>query len=111
MDTLELAHQQLGWPDSDILFHPPGEGPRILTELANQKIGQHLLGYSRNEKLTIGVVVSDYEASNSEAPVALVCKFDGVPSEEILRETHRLAWNFSRTPLLLTVDDKFIRAW
>jgi hypothetical protein len=111
MNALQFAHQQLGWPDPELLLHPPGDGPRILAELASQKIGQHLLSYSRNEKLTIGVVVSDYEAPNSEAAVALVCKFDGVPSEEVLRETHRLAWNFCRTPLLLTVDDQFIRAW
>jgi type I restriction-modification system DNA methylase subunit len=111
LHALEFAHQHLGWPDPDILFNPPGDGPKILADLANQKIGKHLMNFANAGKVKIGIVVNDYETSSSESPIALVCKFDGVPSEELLLEAHRLSWNFSRTPLLLTVDDQFIRAW
>jgi hypothetical protein len=41
----------------------------------------------------------------------VVVEFPRPASPEALRETHRLAWNFARTPLLITLDPVVIRSW
>jgi hypothetical protein len=44
-------------------------------------------------------------------PIALVCEFDRSVRESTLAAAHKLAWNFSRAPLLITVEPHLVRAW
>jgi hypothetical protein len=50
-------------------------------------------------------------ADATEAPVAIVCEFGRPVADNVLAATHRLAWNFSRTPLLVTVEPHLVRTW
>ena len=45
------------------------------------------------------------------APVAVVCEFSRPVSNQTIAETHRLAWNFSRSPLLITIEPNLVRTW
>ncbi len=40
-----------------------------------------------------------------------VCEFGAPVTPEILRQSHKLAWNFCRSPLLITIEPHQIRAW
>jgi hypothetical protein len=41
----------------------------------------------------------------------VVCEFSKRASTEVLREAHRLSWNFCRAPLLITLDPVELRCW
>jgi hypothetical protein len=47
----------------------------------------------------------------TESPLALICEFPRAVSQSVLREAHRLAWNFSLSPLLITVEPHIIRSF
>lgn len=110
--TLDLAHERLAWPRPDRILDPPGAGPSVLARLAREKIGQEL---SRRRDVGGGVRVGVLTASPEEDAtgqlIAVVCEFSRVVEPDTLREAHRLAWNFCRSPLLLTVEPHLIRAW
>ena len=61
------------------------------------------------ESVSVGILPTS--RSGTEAPLALVCEFGGPVSEAALLEAHRLAWNYSRTNLLVTAEPGLIRAW
>jgi hypothetical protein len=47
----------------------------------------------------------------TEAPLAIVCEFGQHVSEATLQQFPRLAWNFSRRPLLITREPTRLRTW
>ncbi len=47
----------------------------------------------------------------SDPPIALVCEFNQALTPEHLRRTRALAWNFCRTPLLITLEPHLLRTW
>ena len=55
--------------------------------------------------------MSILEGKATEAPLAIVCTFEREAPTNTLVELHRLAWNFSNVPLLLTVDENEVRAF
>jgi hypothetical protein len=55
--------------------------------------------------------MADHEAATSEPPLAIVAQFDKGVSEKTLRELHRLSWNFSHAPTLVTIEPALIRVW
>jgi hypothetical protein len=59
----------------------------------------------------IGILAGDSEADATEPPLAVVCEFQTTASDAAIEEAHRLAWNFCRAPLLITLEPHFIRAW
>lgn len=100
------------WPDSEEVFSPSGAGPRVLVKLAKDKIGKSIerkLDGSANVK--VGLLTKAPSAGATVAPIAVVCEFNRPISNEQLAETHRLAWNFSRAPLLITVEPNLVRTW
>jgi N-6 DNA Methylase len=106
---LERAHSELGWPRRDEVLFPSGIGAKLIAQLAGEKLGRTISRRPDAEGVKIGVLVADPNAT--EAPIAIVCEFQKKVSEETLRETHKLAWNFSRTPLLITIEPHTIRKW
>jgi hypothetical protein len=57
----------------------------------------------------VGILVEDPEAS--DLPLALVCSFDQAVPDATMERVHRLAWNFCRTLLLITIEPHIIRKW
>jgi len=58
-----------------------------------------------------GVLAADPNSDSTEVPIAIVCEFRSGATEEALREAHRLAWNFSRVALLITLEPHRLLAW
>src|SRR4051812_19969492 len=109
--SLQAAHDLLGWPEPDQILNPPGAGPSVVAQLAKHKLQRALRRFPGCSRAKVGLLTPDPEAKTSEAPLAVVVEFARPASAEALREAHRLAWNFSRAPLLVTVDPVVIRSW
>ncbi len=108
---LDLAHQQLGWPTKTQVLDPPGSGPKVYARLANQKLGDTLRRRQDAGNVRVGILAPDPIAKATEAPLGIVCEFSRSVSPATLQETHRLAWSFCRSPLLITLEPHAIRAW
>lgn len=108
---LDIAHQRLGWPSRAAVLSPAGAGPSVFARLVQAKLGRALLQRPDVQGIEIGVLAADPSADATEAPLAVVCEFATVASVAAIEEAHRLAWNFCRSPLLLTLEPHQIRAW
>lgn len=108
---LDLAHQHLRWPRRDQVLNPPGFGPSVYARLADQKLGSALRRMADVHELHVGILAVDPVAKATEAPLAIVCEFDRPVNSQTLHETHRLAWSFCRSPLLITLEPHAIRSW
>jgi hypothetical protein len=104
-------HKQLEWPESEHIFNPPGPGPSVYRRLAWLKIEIPLCRKLGNDQVRVGVLAGNPFADTSDAPIALVCEFNQALSPDDLKKTRRLAWNFCRTPLLITLEPHLVRAW
>jgi hypothetical protein len=104
------AHKFFGWPDRPQVFDPKGAGARVYADEVKRKIAGEL---RRRFHLTVeaGVLTADPNSDSTEAPIAIVCEFPTGATEEALRQAHRLAWNFSRTALLITLEPHRLLAW
>ena len=109
--TLARAVAELGWPDEASIMSPSGAGSAVTAALARRKVGQPLKALEGAEDARLGVLAADPKANSTDAPIALVCDFAHEVPETTISELHRLAWNFCRTPLLLTIDTVRLRAF
>lgn len=108
---LEIACQYLGWPSHQEILRPKAAGPRHYAERVAQKIGQPLQRMLDGAEVVTGILCADSHADTSEAPIAVVCQFSRMVSDELLCEAQRLCWNFSRTALLITLEPHRIQSW
>jgi len=109
--SYEGIHDWLGWPDSKQIFEPSGEGVRTFVDFAQKKIESALKHKHPGVTAKIGVLAPDPHSHGSEAPLALVCEFPRAASDEMLDLVHKLAWNLSRTALLVTLEPHRLIAW
>ncbi len=109
--SLECASHDLGWPSASLIFDPPGKGAAVVLERARAKIESQIRRKFNLNDIKIGILTTEPGGSNTQAPIALVCEFVRPVSLNILHELHRLAWNFSHTPLLVTIEPHRIRAF
>jgi len=109
--SLELAHEKLGWPPPQEVRNPSGEGARIFAELAQAKIGTTLASRSDGPRLKVGVLSRNSYSRETESPIAIVAEFEKMASDAVLRELHRLAWNFSHSPTIVTIEPHLLRVW
>jgi hypothetical protein len=100
----------LGWPDPGQVLNPDGEGARACLRLAQLKIGG-TLRRQHNVNVEIGILTPDPRGDSTAAPLAVVCQFSTAVSDEVLDEAHRLAWNFSRSAVLVTLEPNRLLAW
>jgi type I restriction-modification system DNA methylase subunit len=108
---LDDAHNQLGWPGQDQVLEPVGAGARVYADFAKEKIGAALRRKFPQLQVDTGVLAADPNSDSTEAPIAVVCQFPSGAREDVLNEAHRLAWNFSRTALLITLEPHRLIAW
>jgi len=109
--SLDIAHDRLGWPTRDEVLDPSGGGAGVYARLAKAKLGSALARQPDATGLQVGILSPDSSAEDTESPLAVVCEFQRQVSEQTLRDAQRLAWNFSRSPMLITVEPHLLRAW
>lgn len=105
---LKSLHAQLDWPEPPEIFNPRGAGPRVYARLAKRKLAEPL---RLRQEADVGVLTSNPTSEEFESPFGIVCQFPHSASPATLRELHKLAWNFCRSPLLITLEPHLIRAW
>ena len=104
---LDQASRQLGWPDRRQVIKPSVEEMRF----GRTGPGEDRLPLERaGASVEVGVLSSAPEAANTDAPLAIVCEFSRRP-RSIVGFSHKLAWNFCRTRLLITAERDRLRAW
>jgi hypothetical protein len=108
---LELTHEKLQWPSRKEVMEPTGAGPGIYARLAKDKLERAIASLEDSLGVEVGVLAGNSQGDQTEAPIAIVCEFKKAISQETLRETHRLAWNFSHSPLLIAVEPRSLRAF
>ena len=109
--SLATAHANLGWPSPDAIKHPAGAGAGVFAALARDKIGRAISHFNDAQDAVVGVLTADPESSGTESPIAVVVEFQREVSATTLRELQRLAWNFSHSPALITIEPNCIRVW
>jgi hypothetical protein len=109
--SLSRAHTVLGWPSPEQVTHPQGAGATVFAALARDKIGRALANFDDGRKASVGLLMADSHAAATEPPLALVVVFPLEAHETTLRELHRLAWNFSHSPALITIEPGLLRVW
>lgn len=109
--SLELAHERLGWPSPEEIHNPSGEGGRIFAGLVEAKIQRAIALLPGSSNVKIGVLLRNSKTTVTEAPLAIVAEFTGKASDATLRELQRLAWNFSHSPTVVTVEQGLLRVW
>lgn len=109
--TLSQAHAALGWPAPAAMTHPEGAGAAVFASLAREKIGRALTRFDDGQRAVVGVLMSDSQAHTTEPPLAVVVEFQGDARESTLRELQRLTWNFSHSPVLVTIEPNLLRVW
>jgi hypothetical protein len=105
------AQQFFGWPDRPQVFDPKGAGACVYADEVKRKIGAELQRQFPNLTVEAGILTADPNSNSTEAPIAIVCEFRSGVTEEALKQAHRLAWNFSRTALLITLEPHRLLAW
>lgn len=111
LTLIEEAHNILHWPAPTKILEPSGAGPRIFSQLAKNKLERSIGRLADGEGVVVGVLSANPDSDETEPPIAVVCEFPRVVSDKTLRECHRLAWSFCRSPLLITLEPGILRAW
>ncbi len=105
------AHRFFGWPDRPQVFEPEGGGARAYADEVKRKIGAELQRQFPNLVVEAGVLAADPNSDSTEAPIAIVCEFPSGATDKALERAQRLAWNFSRAALLITLEPHRLLAW
>lgn len=108
--SLAALHEKYRWPEREDILNPSGAGPRFFVDLVRKKLQTPLRRLS-NSECRVGVLTGHPGSDETEAPIAIVCEFPRAITEQVLKEAHKLAWNFCRSPLLITVEPHLTRAW
>ncbi|MCY4093960.1 MAG: N-6 DNA methylase [Gammaproteobacteria bacterium] len=110
MGLVQLA-QELAWPSPESIMKPTGPGPSANLAMARRKIESAVTMLRGGAHARVGLLYADSKSTASEAPLAIVCTFEERVPTSTLVELHRAAWNFSNSPLLLTIDETEVRAF
>ncbi len=111
LSLLSELHKRLQWPKPEHVVQPPGAGPAVYSRLAHLKIEKPLARKLGNDQVRVNVLVGNPLDDSTDAPIALFCEFTKALTPEDLNETRRLAWNFCRSPILITMEPHLIRVW
>lgn len=109
--TLADLHANLGWPLVAELTHPTGAGANVFATLAREKIGRVLAQLRDGKDAVVGVLMGNSQTQATEPPLALVVQFMREAEDATLCELHRMAWNFSHCPVLITIEPSLVRVF
>ncbi|MCX7044503.1 MAG: N-6 DNA methylase [Candidatus Sumerlaeota bacterium] len=117
---LPQLHQRLQWPEPDNVLNPAGAGSAIYQRLARLKIEAPLARELGRDQVRVGILSgnptgkilsANANVDFGSTPIALVCEFNHALAPNHLNLTRKLAWNFCRTPLLITLEPHLLRVW
>ena len=109
---LEITHEKLYWPSPDQVLTPTGIGPSIYAQLAQEKLGKTIERECQDGVgVRVGILTINPEGDETDAPLAVVCVFNRPISQVTLSKTYNLAWSFSRTQALITIEPHLLRVW
>lgn len=109
--SIDALHQKRRWPTREAILNPLGAGPQVFVRLVRQKVEVPVRRLADSQQAQVGILTGNPTSDDTEAPIAIVCEFPNAVSPQTLKETQKLAWNFCRSPLLVTVEPHLIRAW
>src|SRR5262245_60229922 len=109
--SYEKARRVLDWPSREKIMDPPGAGSKIVLKLAQQKIERSLRLLPGGSNANVGVLTGNPHAASTETPISIICEFYSQVPDETLKQAHKLAWNFCRSPLLVTIEPDLLRSW
>lgn len=109
--SLAQAHAELSWPKPEEIRNPVGAGARVFATLARDKIGRALAHFEDASDAVVGVLTTDPHGDATEPPLSVVVEFQRSVNEATLRELHRLAWNYSHSPAVITLEPGLLRVW
>lgn len=109
--SLSIAHEKLGWPSPEDIRNLSGEGAQIFARLARAKIETAISRDPGASDVKVGVLLRNPQTNVTEAPLAVVAEFNRAARDQTLRLLHRLAWNFSHSPTVVTVEPNLLRVW
>lgn len=110
MTINEVLEQRLGWPGKTAILTPRDAGSRALVADLKKKVGSAIGRHAIDCDVQLGII-ADHAINTTPQVAALVCYFSKPVSPSVLAETHRLAWNYCKAPLLLTVEPHLVRGW
>ncbi|MCP4576926.1 MAG: SAM-dependent DNA methyltransferase [Deltaproteobacteria bacterium] len=109
---LKLTHKKLLWPEPEQIFQPAGAGPGVYARLAEDKVGRSLRRDCADGKgVRVGVLTANPNGNETEAPLAIICDFPKNISGNTLKKTYQIAWSFSRSRALITIEPHCLRVW
>ncbi len=108
---LDQAGKILGWPGREDLFDPSGAAKSVMAKTADRKIGDPLRRLEEAAGAKVGILSSNPRTDTTDSPLALICEFHRPVGPSVLARAQRLAWNFSLSPLLITVEPHIIRSF
>lgn len=109
--SLVRAHADLGWPPPEQVTDPKGASAAKFASLVRDKIGRGLKHLGGDHNVVLGVLTADPLGAETEPPLAIVAEFHSAADDASLRELHRLSWNFSHSPALVTLEPSAIKVW
>ncbi len=109
--SIEQLHRRFRWPSREEILNPSGAGPQVYVRLVRQKFEAPVHRLPDGRQARVGILAGNPASDETDAPIAIVCEFNHAVSPDTLKETHRLGWNFCRSPLLVTVEPHLVRAW
>lgn len=108
---LEKACDWLGWPEPKVVLEPTGAGAAARAASIRQRIVGPLKRKFPGVIIESGILTVEPNSAATSHPLAIVCQFPSGASADILDEVHRLAWNYSSTALLITLEPHQMMAW
>ena len=103
----EILQEKLGWPRKEFVFKPKGEGVKINHAFISEKLKRHL----NNIEFNVGVLSANPNSDDTSAILSIVCEFKKPITSDQTKELHKIAWNLSKSPLLIIIEPTQIRVW
>ena len=108
---IDEACDFFGWPASPTLFNPKGKGAAVVATAVARRIGEPLKRSFPDFPLETGVLIAAPDSATTSPLLAIICQFPRGASSDLLQEVHRLAWNYSGSALLVTLEPNRLMAW
>jgi len=92
------------------IFSPNGVGAKVSADLADEKIG-NVIKRVKGIQPKVGILVANPKAKETQQLIAIICKFERSITQDVIDLTHKLCWNFCRSPLLIVIEPTLVRVF
>ena len=92
------------------IFSPNGVGVKVSADLADEKIG-NVIKREKGIQPKVGILVANPKARETQQIIAIICQFNRPVTQDVIDLTHKLCWNFCRSPLLIVIEPTLVRVF